>query len=105
MDYPNHNTKPRKNKHLNLSERSKIEVLLEEGYSAYQIAKRLGRAQNTILNEIKRGSTLQRKGNKVVTIYYPDLAQRNYEKTGRTLDHLRNFAPASNSSDTLKNRF
>lgn len=37
MDYPNHNTKPRKNKHLNLSERSKIEVLLEEGYSAYQI--------------------------------------------------------------------
>lgn len=81
MDYPNHNTKARKNKHLNLSERSKIEILLEEGYSAYQIAKRLGRAQNTILSEIKRGSVLQRKGNKVVTIYYPYLAQKRYEES------------------------
>ncbi|SQC85643.1 IS1470, transposase [Clostridium perfringens] len=40
MDYQNHNTESRKNKHLNMKERMIVEIRLKDGFSAYKIAKR-----------------------------------------------------------------
>ena len=39
MDHQNHNTQSRKNKHLNFKERMIIELRLNDGFSAYKIAK------------------------------------------------------------------
>ncbi|SJZ34658.1 helix-turn-helix domain-containing protein, partial [Selenihalanaerobacter shriftii] len=61
MDYLNNTPKSRKNKHLNAYERGQIALLHSEGMSAYAIAKRLGRASNTIRNELKRGTVSQIK--------------------------------------------
>ncbi|EOU1109504.1 helix-turn-helix domain-containing protein, partial [Clostridium perfringens] len=55
MDYQNHNTESRKNKHLNMKERMIVEIRLKDGFSAYKIAKELNRPINTVLNEIRRG--------------------------------------------------
>lgn len=47
----------KKGSHLSEEERKKIALLLKEGMSPYKIGKELGRAANTIRNEIKRGTT------------------------------------------------
>ncbi len=78
MEHYNHTTDSRKNKHLNAFERGQIQLLLEDSLSAYAIARRLGRAYNTIKNEIRRGTITQIKVNKKVEIYYPDTAQNCY---------------------------
>ncbi len=39
MDHKNHNSESRKNKHLNFKERMTIELRLNDGFSAYKIAK------------------------------------------------------------------
>ena len=83
MEQYNHTTDSRKNKHLNVFERGQIQLLLEDGLSAYAISKRLGRAYNTIRNEIRRGTVSQIKGKKKVDIYYPDTAQIRYEEARR----------------------
>ena len=49
MEYPNSNTQSRKNKHLNLEERVKIEIRLKDGFSPYKIAKELELPITTIL--------------------------------------------------------
>ena len=41
MDHSKSNTQSRKNKHLNFSERMTIELRLNDGFSAYKIAKEL----------------------------------------------------------------
>ncbi|MFN2341704.1 MAG: helix-turn-helix domain-containing protein, partial [Halanaerobium sp.] len=64
MDYLNDTPNSRKNKHLNAFERGQIKLLHSEGMSPYAIGKRLGRASNTIRNELKRGTVSQIKGNK-----------------------------------------
>ena len=61
IDHSNINTESRKNKHLNFSEGMTIELRLKDGFSAYRISKELGRSINTILNEIRRGTTTQIK--------------------------------------------
>lgn len=61
MEYNNTTTNSRKNKHLKDFERGQIELLHNKGYSAYKIAKELGRASNTIRNELKRGTVSQIK--------------------------------------------
>jgi IS30 family transposase len=83
MEQYNHTMDSRKNKHLNAFERGQIQLLLEDGLSVYAIAKRLGRAYNTVRNEIRRGTVAQIKGKKKVDIYYPDTAQRRYEEARR----------------------
>jgi len=80
MDYLNDTPKSLKNKHLNAFERGQIKLLHSEGLSAYAIGKRLGRASNTIRNELKRGTVSQIKANKTVDIYFPDVGQRVYEE-------------------------
>ena len=56
MDTQNHSTEHRKGQHLLAEERHEIEVRLKDGWSVYQIAKHLGRAYNTVKNEIARGT-------------------------------------------------
>ena len=80
MDCHDNNTKQYKYKHLSLIERAKIELLIKQGHSAYAIAKILGRAANTIRNEIKRGTVQQIKQyDKKVMLYFADSGQLRYE--------------------------
>ena len=79
MDYSNDTPISRKNKHLDAYERGQIALLNAEGLSPYAIGKRLGRVPNTITNELERGTVKQIKGNKEVSVYYPDTGQSKYE--------------------------
>nr|WP_243713045.1 helix-turn-helix domain-containing protein [Macrococcus carouselicus] len=56
MTHINDTTKTPKGKHLSRDERIIIQTLLNENYSNRQIARKLGRAPQTINNEVKRGS-------------------------------------------------
>ena len=80
MEYPNDNTKSRKNKHLTFKERHLIEIRLGDGLTPYKIAKELKRPINTILNEIKRGTTTQIKQGKHVEMYLADTGEAVYQK-------------------------
>ena|SRR6056297_243531 len=80
MEYPHHTPSSRKNKHLELWERGQIKLLHDQGHTAYAIAKILGRAQNTIRNELARGTVIQVKGRKRVKVYFPDSGQMAYER-------------------------
>ena len=83
MNYPNHNTESRKNKHLNFKERMTIEIRPADGCSAYKIAKELQRPINTIINEIRRGTTTQIKQGKHVEMYLADTGEAVYTKNRR----------------------
>lgn len=79
MDTENNIINTKKNKHLNIQERTFIEIRLKDGWSAYKIAKALNRAINTVLNEIKRGSVKQIKNGEEVLRYFADAGLRVYE--------------------------
>ncbi len=70
-----------KGKYLTIPDRRYIEQWNKEGKSNREIARLLGRAPQTINNEIKRGQVLQqvRKG-LFKYVYSADVAQANYEK-------------------------
>ena len=87
MDYLDDTPLSRKNKHLSAFERGQIQLLNSEGLSPYSIGNRLGRASNTIRNELKRGTVPQIKGDKIVHIYYPDTGQLMYEAPPEKLRH------------------
>lgn len=72
-------TKSRKNKHLTLTERVKIELMLNDGKTAYAVSKALKRPINKILNEIRRGTVDQIKFGKRISIYLADAGQARYE--------------------------
>ncbi|MPQ45228.1 IS30 family transposase [Clostridium tarantellae] len=80
MDYQNHNTESRKNKHLNMKERIIVEMRLKDGFSAYKIAKELGRSINTVLNEIRGGTTKQINQGKKFKVYFADTGEAVYKK-------------------------
>jgi IS30 family transposase len=80
MDYQNNNTESRKNKNLNFKDRMIIQIHLKDCYSAYRIAKELGRPINTILNEIRRGTTTQIKQENYVEVYLADTGEAVYKK-------------------------
>lgn len=69
----------RKGKHLSEAERGKIEVLYGQGYSPYKIGKLLGRASNTIRNELKRGKTTIIKDYFEKEVYLAERGQNVYE--------------------------
>ena len=81
------NTESRKDKHLSLEERVVIQEKHRDGWSNREIAGYLGRAPQTINNEIKRGTTTQRRkqtqNGKVYqyesTAYFADKGQTSYE--------------------------
>ena len=62
MDNPNYTTEHRKGQHLLNEERYEIEVRLKDGRSIYKIAKHLGRAYNTIKDEVERGTVTMYNG-------------------------------------------
>lgn len=69
-----------KGKHLTLADRRHIERWLREGQSHREVAKRLGKAPQTIHNEVKRGLTLQQmRQGKFKKVYSADRAQMIYE--------------------------
>lgn len=71
----------RKNKHLSPIERGQIAALHSQGYTPYRIGKMLGRASNTIRNELRRGTTMMEdKGNYEKIRYSPERGQMIYEK-------------------------
>lgn len=85
MPKPNFNTKPqRKNKHLDETERDRIEAWLNEGKKQSEIARLLDRDPSTISREIKRGTAKQLKQvngyTQEVQAYYAETGQAVYEK-------------------------
>ena len=80
MDTSNYNTESRKHKHLNTKERYFIELRLNDGWLAYCIAKELNRPINTILNEIRRGSTTQIVQHKAKIVYLADTGEAVYQR-------------------------
>ena len=84
MSQFNHTLELRKNKHLTVRERYKIEVLLKEGYRAYEIANRLNRNKRTIEREIIKGTVrLQNTDLTYRKEYCADVGQRVYDKNGQ----------------------
>ncbi len=71
----------RKHKHLNEIERGQISILKAQGMSAYRIAKIMGRAENTIRNELRRGNAkIALKEYSEQTLYFPEKGQAIYER-------------------------
>ena len=79
MDYTNYTTDSRKHKHLNLQERTIIELRLKDGYSAYKISKELQRPINTILNEIRHGTVPKINTNHMIQLFFADAGQAIYK--------------------------
>ena len=70
-----------KGKHLTIHDRRNIERWLGDGKSHREIARLLGKAPQTINNEVKRGMVLQQEGKgRFKKVYSADFAQANYEK-------------------------
>ena len=87
MDYINHNTSLRTNKHLPYEERFYIEKQLQANISKSAIAKALGRSRTTIYTEIRRGTVVQIKQGKPIHMYLTDFTQylkqlSNEQQTG-----------------------
>lgn len=78
MDTQDYNTEHRKGQHLLAEERHEIEVRLKDGWSVYRIAKHLGRAYNTIKNEIARGTVYLYNGK--VTRYKAKAGEQQYKE-------------------------
>ena len=70
----------RKGSHLTFEERRSIAAMHSEGMSPYKIGKLLGRASNTIRNELKRGTTKVIKGYFEKETYFPDTGEAVYRK-------------------------
>lgn len=69
-----------KGKHLTIGERRLVERWKKEGKSNREIARLLGKAPQTIHNEIKRGQVRQQtKKGKFVLVYSADYAQTSYQ--------------------------
>ena len=80
MDYTNHNTTLRTNKHLNFEERFYVEKRIAAGDSVTAIATVLGRSRTTIYTELKRGSVIQIRQGKARLVYFADSGQLTYEQ-------------------------
>ena len=78
MDTQDYNTEHRKGQHLLAEERHEIEVRLKDGWSVYRIAKHLGRAYNTIKNEIARGTVYLYNGK--VARYKAKAGEQQYKE-------------------------
>ena len=84
MSQKNYTVNSRKNKHLTERERYKIETLLKEKMSPFDIAKRLGRHVRTIEREIKRGTVrLLNSDLNYRKEYCADAGQRVYEENSK----------------------
>ena len=80
MDYNNHNTTLRTNKHLNFEERFYLEKRIVLGDSIAAISRALGRSRTTIYTELKRGTVIQIRHGKSQLVYLADSGQATYER-------------------------
>ena len=80
MDYNNHNTTLRTNKHLNFEERFYLEKRIVLGDSIAAISRSLGRSRTTIYTELKRGTVIQIRQGKSQLVYLADSGQATYER-------------------------
>lgn len=80
MDYNNHNTTLRTNKHLNFEERFYLEKRIVLGDSITAISRALGRSRTTIYTELKRGTVIQIRQGKSQLVYLTDSGQATYER-------------------------
>ena len=80
MDYNNHNTTLRTNKHLNFEERFYLEKRILLGDSITAISRALGRSRTTIYTELKRGTVIQIRQGKSQLVYLADSGQATYER-------------------------
>lgn len=80
MDYINHNTTLRTNKHLTPEERFYVEKRIAAGDSVTAIATVLGRSRTTIYTELKRSSVIQIQQGKARLVYLVDSRQLTYEQ-------------------------
>ncbi|HBJ1652550.1 MULTISPECIES: IS30 family transposase [Clostridium] len=107
MDHQNNNTESRKNKHLNFKDRMTIELRCNDGFSPYKIAKELNRPINTILNEIRRGTTTQIKQGNYVEVYLADTGEavykNNRQNSCRTFKRLECSDFINYAVDKIKN--
>ena len=81
MDIQNYSTEHRKGQHLLAEERHEIEVRRKDGWSVYRIAKHLGRAYNTIKEEIARGTVYLYNGK--VARYKATAGEQQYKENRR----------------------
>ena len=91
MDYINHNTTLRTNKHLNLEERFYVKKRIAAGDSVTAIATVLGRSRTTIYTELKRGSVVQIRQGKARLVYLADSGQLTYKIVDLNTVQLFNF--------------
>ena len=80
MDYINHNTTLRTNKHLNFEERFYLEKRIVLGDSIAAISRTLDRSRTTIYTELKRGTVIQIRQGKSQLVYLADSGQATYER-------------------------
>ena len=78
MDYPNYSTEHQKSKHLTYENRMTIQIRLKDGWTPYRIAREIGRACNTVHNEIKRGQVALYRG-KIIR-YKASAGQATYDE-------------------------
>lgn len=71
-------TEHKKGRHLSYDERMRIQIRLEDSWSANKIAKEIGCASNTVRNEIRRGTVTLYHGK--VQRYKATVGQATYEK-------------------------
>ena len=84
MELKDCNTKRKKYKHLNESERYKIEGFLEAKKKPKEIAEILRRNRSTIYREISRGAVIRlRTDLSLKKQYRANVGQRRYEEKGR----------------------
>ena len=91
MDNPNYTTEHRKGQHLLNEERYEIVVRLKDGWSIYKIVKHLGRAYNTIKDEVERGTVTLYSGK--VKRYKADRNFRLWQTLPQQYFYLRTFFP------------
>ena len=80
MDYNNHNTTLRTNKHLNFEERFYSEKRIILGDSIAAISRALGRSRITIYTELKRGTVIQIRQGKSQLVYLANSGRATYER-------------------------
>ena len=80
MDYNNHNTTLRTNKHLNFEERFYLEKRIVLRDSIATISGSLSRSRTTIYTKLKRDTVIQIRQGKSQLVYLADSGQATYER-------------------------
>lgn len=78
-DYTTTSEKSKKNSHLTLDERGRIQQLKKEGRSLRAMGRELGRAPNTIKNELERGTAPRKSTRGKAPSYNPKRGQKAYQ--------------------------